>query len=488
MRNTLFLAAGMAAAILSSYALERDASACGGCFSTPPSPTENPTIVTDHRMILTIAKDKSTLYDQIKYSGNPAAFAWVLPISGTVDVGLSADVVFQSLDRATTTNIIAPPRNCPAPPTCNRSSGFSASGAASPSAADAGAPGVQVTKQEVVGPYETVQLKATDAGALQKWLADNGFSVPPDVQPVVNTYVTEKFDFLALKLLPGKGVRDMRPVRVTTTGASAVLPLRMVAAGTGATVGVTLWVLGEGRYEPQNFPSFAIPADQIAWDWTANRSNYTELRAQKTATTNGKGWETESSTILYPQQIEAAVRNGSSLGYRYPPPPGPKDPDAGPPLDPQEEAAQIDYLPVKDAQGKILKTAVQVREEDLAALIYGIPAATSRVTRMRADLAHAALDADLVMTASQDQSVLSNVRRLTKEIGQPQCPIYSSDGCTQVGTAPRDEAQARATGGGGGGESFSCTTSNGSASPLWIGAGVGYLALAIARARRRRKA
>jgi hypothetical protein len=32
----------------------------------------------------------------------------------------------------------------------------------------------------------------------------------------------------------------------------------MVAAGTGATVGVTLWIVGEGRYEPTNFPSFYI--------------------------------------------------------------------------------------------------------------------------------------------------------------------------------------------------------------------------------------
>jgi len=40
-----------------------------------------------------------------------------------------------------------------------------------------------------------------------------------------------------------------------------------------------------------------------------------------------------------------------------------------------------------------------------------IPDATARVTRLRSDLAHAALDADLVVTASKDQSVLSNVRQ-----------------------------------------------------------------------------
>jgi hypothetical protein len=476
MRNKLVIAAvAMAAALTSTYAFEGEASACGGCF-TPP---ENPTVVTDHRMILSISKDQSTLYDQIKYSGNPAAFAWVLPVSGTVDVGLSADLVFQALDGITQTSIIPPPRNCPPPPRCDSQN--DAFGAA-PAAADAGSGGgVTVTKREVVGPYETVQLEATDANALQSWLAQNGFSVPPDVQPVINQYVTEKFDFLALKLLPGKDVQDMRPVRVTTKGANAVLPLRMVAAGTGPVVGISLWVLGEGRYEPQNFPSFAITTDELVWDWAQNRSNYTDLRAQKTTASAGRGWETESSTILYPQQLESSLRRTYNP-YPYPGNP----PDGGQPLDPAEQLAQIDYLPVKDAQGNVVKTAVQVRDEDIATLFYGIPASTSRVTRLRADLAHAALDADLVMTASPQQAVLANVRQIRNELGQPQCPVFSPDGCSTVGTAPRDEATSRADGSGG--ESFSCATGGASASSFWLLAGGGYLALAIARARRRRRA
>lgn len=451
---------------------EGDASACGGCFV----PVENPSVVTDHRMILSIAKEQSTLYDQIRYTGNPAAFAWVLPISGTVEVGLSAEVVFQALDGFTQTTLIAPPLNCPPPPNCERASSFSDS--ASGAYADAGSPGVTVTKREVVGPYETVQLQATDAGALQNWLAQNSFSVPPDVQPVINQYVTEKFNFLALKLLPGKGVQDMRPVRVTTKGSSAVLPLRMVAAGTGPVVGISLWVLAEGRYEPQNFPSFAIRTDEIAWDWAQNRSNYTELRAQKTTASAGRGWETESSTIVYRQQLEASLRQPS-----YPTYPGQTTPDAGDaPLSPEERAARIDYLPVRDAQGAVVKTAVEVREADLATLFYGIPTATSRVTRLRADLAHAALSTDLVMTASQDQAVLPNVRQITKETGQPQCPIFSADGCTPIGTAPRDEAVSRASRP----ESFSCTTGTRAASPFWLVAGSGFAALTLARARRRR--
>lgn len=469
MRSKLALAALSAIAITGTFTmLEGDANACGGCFI----PTENPTVVTDHRMILTVAKDQSTLYDQIKYSGSPSSFAWVLPISGTVEVGLSSDIVFQSLDGTTQTTITPPPQNCPPPPDCafrGASAGFDSESAPQ----DPG--GVTVNKREVVGPYETVQLSATNPGALAQWLAANGFNVPPDVQPVVDQYVNEKFDFLALKLVPGKSVQDMRPVRVTTKGANAVLPLRMVAAGTGPVVGIALWVVGEGRYETQNFPSFTIPTDEIAWDWTQNKSNYTELRAQKTTAGGGKAWEIESSTLVQRAVILNAVENGYYFNGNG---------NGGPVSTDPEERAQEAYLPVKDEQGTVLKTAQQVRAEDLETLFHGIPSAAARVTRMRADLAHAALDADLVMTASQDQSVLSNVRQLTKELNEPLCPVFN--GCDSAGQAPRSEAVAR-NDASGSNESFSCSTTSRPSSPAWLGLGGGFLALALVKASRLRR-
>src|SRR5579871_5148213 len=107
------LAIGVGAAVLSFAAGgERPASACGGCFQ-PPNQTASD--VTDELMLLTVSPMQTTLYDQIKYAGNPASFAWVLPIHGTVTVGLSADVLFASVDTLTQTTIQQPPLNCPVP-------------------------------------------------------------------------------------------------------------------------------------------------------------------------------------------------------------------------------------------------------------------------------------------------------------------------------------------------------------------------------------
>jgi len=446
---------------------ETDAQACGGCFA----PQENPTVVNDHRMILTVSKDKSTLYDQIKYTGSPASFAWVLPIAGTVDVGLSSDLLFSVLDQQTQTQLLAPPQNCPPPPdNCFRGGSSGGGGLNAPSAG--AEDGVTVLKQEVVGPFETYQLSVETDGpdALPNWLTQRGFVISDDIKPVIAAYVGEKFNFLALKLQPGKGVQDMRPVRVTSTGAGAVLPLRMVAAGTGPTVGIGLWVVSEGRYEPQNFPSFVINADDLIWDWTQAKSNYTEIRAAKTTAGNGRVWEIESSTNLYRQNIESQVKNGTYNGN-------------GPFPTTDDERAQQDYLPVTDQNQNVTKTAAQVRDEDLATLFYGIPTQTARVTRLRADLAHASLDQDLQMTASADQSELSRTRQITKEKNQPLCPVW--DGCSSVGTAPRDEAIARSTPASS--SSSSCAIAPTSNNATIMAAGATLLAVAITQAARRRR-
>lgn len=435
-----------------------DAHACGGCF---PPPGEQQSVVTDHRMILSVSKTQSTLYDQIQYSGQPSEFAWVLPIAGTVEVGLSADTLFGAFHNLTAVAVQEPPRNCPAAPSCygDEEAAFGASdkNAGAPAPQD---PGVQVIKKETVGPYATVQLASDNPNALTEWLGQNGYAIPDEIKPVIAQYVNEKFNFLALKLKPGAGVNSMRPVRVTTKGAGAVLPLRMVAAGTGANVGITLWVVSEGRYEPQNFPSFVLKNEDLTWDWTTGTSNYKDLRAERAAKDPGRTWEIESSPQIYRQQIESIVSRLGSV---------------------QQDIQ--DYTPIEDEQGNVTKTADQVRQEDLATVFAGIAQGQERVTRMRADLAKAALSVDLQTTASADQSILENERTPKQEKGQPLCPIY--DGCRQVGTAPRDQAIAQS--GSGGGETFACKTSKThtpTSSYAALGGLAAMLGLALARHRR----
>ena len=85
------------ALVVSTCALFRPtpAEACGGCFV----PQSERTVVTDHRMALSISQQQTVLWDQIRYSGDPAEFAWVLPVRA----GAKATVM-QSLKQAKGSN------------------------------------------------------------------------------------------------------------------------------------------------------------------------------------------------------------------------------------------------------------------------------------------------------------------------------------------------------------------------------------------------
>jgi hypothetical protein len=438
---------------------EREARACGGCFQPP---TQTATDITDERMLLSVSPTQSTLYDQIDYSGSPASFAWVLPIHGTVNVGLSADVLFDSIDVLTATQIVSPFPSCPGPTNCS-GLGFGNAGAAE--GAGTAAPAVTVTKPMNVGPYATVQLHATDSTALNNWLAQNGFVIPPDVTPVLDAYVAEGFDFLAMKLLPNQGVQSMRPVRVTSQGASLSLPLRMAAIGTGATVGITIWVVSDGRYEPQNFPFFHIEDSALVWDFSTNESNYTTLRAQNEAALGGKGWEIESSIDVNQQTITSVILSGGQYygngfgGVQAPP-----------------SDASEDYLPIGDPDagtdgggpdGGSVETAEQVRTDDINTLFAGLAGPNVRITRMRSDIAHAAMSTDFVLQASADQSEISNVRQVTQSVNL-QCPIYN--GCSVVGTGTPQQAASAASSGSGAATSASNSSVPGASSVGGLGA------------------
>jgi hypothetical protein len=531
---------GIVIALLSCRA--RVAEACGGCFVPAPPPTApSETVdsaITAERMIFSISPEETTLYDEITFSGSPSSFAWVLPIRGEVKVGLSADVLFATLDQLTAVSVNAPPLDCPPPPVCSTPSygGGGCSGCAGASitlgnpftfGASLGLPAtcsgdeyyllttacgscpadssyavcsggvwadcdcsipsgytaygggdaaVTVTARQQVGPYEMVELRSKDGSALTTWLDSHGYKVGSADGPVIAHYVAQGMDFLALKLVPGAGVNEMQPVRVTTPGAFPVLPLRMVGVGAGATTGITLWVVADGRWEPQDFPFFTITSSELAWDWSTSRSNYEELRQSKESALHGAGWLIESSLELSKYTISNSLQQSIEYdfdgGGGYLPPPavdgggdgsddGANPSDGGSPetapIDassetgeagvaeggPQDAGAEADE---GDAGGDADADPRAAAEQDLSVLFAGISGANVRVTRMRADLAHAALADDLVISASTDQGELPNTLKTTKQIGQPLCPTYDSN-CNPTGEVSRDQAEASANGG-----------------------------------------
>ncbi|MFO0590441.1 MAG: DUF2330 domain-containing protein [Polyangiaceae bacterium] len=325
-----------------------DAHACGGCFL--PANGES-TVVTAHRMALSISQQRTVLWDQIQYQGAPEEFAWVLPVKPGTTIELASDAFFEALDAGTTVHTSSPLGiTCEVATPGNdyedygndysysggcsmTGCGMSAAGADRPGMAgttyqdvpvDPPTPPVSVVHEESIGPYEAVILSSNKPGALYDWLLDHGYGIDPSMEPIVDSYEAEEFDFVALRLIPGADVRQMKPVRVTSPGAAPVLPLRMVAAGTGANVAMTLFLIGEGRWMPQNFGSVEVSPSQISWDFDAQSSNYSELRAAALASGDGSSWLTTFSkpgALLSPvynpvsmQNVQYQASNGAAYG------------------------------------------------------------------------------------------------------------------------------------------------------------------------------
>ena len=382
------------------------------------------TVVTDHRMAFSISTTQSVLWDQIRYSGDPKEFAWVLPVRPGTDVEASNDAWFAALESVSVPTIIGPQRGG------GGGCSFGCSSASNSAFGGGQDAGVQVVAEKVVGPYETVTLRSTDPNALNQWLGSNGYAIPANIQPTIAAYVKEKFDFIALKLRPGQGIRSMRPVRVVYPGADRSLPLRMVAAGVGAQVAITLFVIGEGRYRTQNFPELQIEPGDLVWDNAQNRSNYTELSQAAMGKNDGKTWLTEYARPLptmffdqtYKQACGAEARDGGLIvGDAGSKDAGDASADAG---DAGADAGDAGADAGAEA-GIDAGSTNQAVCDDLVVATRGLHPQDVWMTRLRANLPAAALSTDLLLEASPNQEMLGNVF-----FAQDNPQVRGGSGCT----------------------------------------------------------
>ena len=229
-------------------------------------------------------------------------------------------------------------------------------------------------------------------------------------------------------------------------------------------------MVADGRWAPSNFPTFTIADSEIAWDWATSSSNYETLRLAKEAVYKGAGWQIESSLELSQYTIQQTLLNSAEYdptgGYLALP-----AADAGAPTDggavdsSTGDAATGDAASGGDASGDDAGESAgdagaqaNAASADLAVLFAGITQPNVRITRMRSDVAQSALSVNMILGASTDQSELTNVHVAQQQIGEPECPVYSSATCAQIGTAPRSQAQADAALASAGGSSGCSTT------------------------------
>ncbi|MBI2395030.1 MAG: DUF2330 domain-containing protein [Deltaproteobacteria bacterium] len=435
----------LAAALLASAA-PRDASACGGTFRPEPTAVdpESPAVVTDHRVAIALSPSMTTLWDQVEFAGDPAEFAWVLPVRGAVAVGLGTDEFLTALDQETQLEIHAPKRRCTQP----RNDGCGGGGTAGCGASDEADyeigyqedAGIFVTGRSLIGPYAAVQVHGADEGAIAGWLRSKGYQIPADVEPILARYVDEGFDFVAVRLRASASVRAMVPIRVSWKGGLAALPLRIARAGIGERVGLKLFVIGDGRYRPKNFPTFSVDPGLLVWDFQAQKSDYAAVRERMAASFDGRAFTLESSFDLLRSSVPTTVSSvppEQDAGTGAPDVSGPdtsSDPtdgasdaaddatgDAGPAGDAAADTPADVMKPTYDA-GK--PPAVDPSDTDVE-IAFGT-FTQRRVTRLRADLPVRWLDQDLELEIDPSQGEITRTIQVDRANSAPICPTAST--------------------------------------------------------------
>lgn len=443
------------AALLATMALlPKDADACGACYAS----NNESTVVNDHKMALSISRQQTILWDQISYSGNPTNFAYVLPAKPGTRLEPSNDAWFNALD-VSTRPLIMPPAStnnggfgyegdfseegsgC----ACNNPLGSTAADRASGGNAAPPSANVQVVEEAVVGPYETVTVRSADADALRLWLVDHGYAIPDNSAPIIAEYVHAGFDFIALRLQPRQTERQIEPIRIVSPGPDPNLPLRLMQIGAASKVGITLYVISEGRYHTASFPDAVLDKDKLVWDLAQSRSNYQELAQRAMEASEGKAFLTEYAkhpdldTVTAPPLTTGASMTGNpGLAAAYQQlcgvlvEPRPHDAgadngsggelDGGPDSGGSSDAGDGDAggMSNDDAgSGETYGDAGQPKQvrtalcDDLSSAIAGLNPADIWVTRLRANLPNSALAATLVLEPAQPQEIYENVYQTT---------------------------------------------------------------------------
>ena len=283
----------------------RPAAACG-CLS-PPEVTVGDFAVNQQseQIIFEVEPGWVTAHVLIKYAGDPASFAWIVPVPEVPELGISPATAFGFLDQLTQPRVNVNVENiCPVSEwkcayhpsaSCGTRGLEDSDSSGSGSGGNGGAPGgppVTVLSEQVIGDYQTVTFRADEANVATAWLRQNGFIVNQTTSIYMEPYVQQGMVFVAAKLVPGAGVKSIKPLKLRYRSAYPMVPLILTAVAAEPHLTVTSYVYGSEIYRPMGHPVVTIDETRIAFDNT-RRVNYPAVLARTIDEAGGDGFAIE---------------------------------------------------------------------------------------------------------------------------------------------------------------------------------------------------
>jgi hypothetical protein len=282
-RWTLF--ALLAAAFVALGASQ--AGACGGFFCQ-----NSPVDQVAERIVFTINPDDTvTSLIEISYVGSAEDFSWILPIPEAI---AAADLAvpdgggdaFTALHNMTDVQFIGPDHEC-------FSDRLALSSNDSATVSTAAQSGVEIFATGEVGPFGFDVIGAEDPDALIDWLRENNYRVTPDMEPLIDLYVQDRFAFVAMRLLDGQDVNAIEPIEITYPGTQAMIPLRLTAVAANADMPIFTWVFAEAQVVPSNFEHMTIATEELTFNNTGNGNDYIQLVGARADSLGGRAFITE---------------------------------------------------------------------------------------------------------------------------------------------------------------------------------------------------
>lgn len=295
------------------------ARACGGFFCSSPT---QPIAQGGEKIVFALDTDGSiTAVVQITYSGPADTFAWVLPVPSVPTVSVGTSALVQGLDQATMPSFMrTPPRfegTCVEPHCSYPSSGsagccFGASATGRRGYTDAAAialdaassdggpgadSGITVLARAEVGPYNYVVFTGPTSMAIHDWLVTNGYLVPATTVPLLDPYVAQHSNFIAVKLSKGATppgelpsvVGDLAPLVLHYASGEPCIPIRLTALATIPDMPITAFFLADADVRPDNYLETELPDDPTLWT-VGGTGTYDTVLSRAADDAGGHAW------------------------------------------------------------------------------------------------------------------------------------------------------------------------------------------------------
>ncbi len=216
---------------------------------------------------------------QPDYEGPPEGFAMVIPVPQVLkkaDVKTLDRSLFDTLDEYTSPRMSEYWEQDP----CGRKTKFYNfddilidGQLARPSAAPkkAAKPFVKIEAKFAVAEYDILVLSSNDGTALESWLTKRKYKIPKGAAPYLAPYINSGMYFFVAKVDPKRAKFEgkhaiLSPLRFHYTSQDFTLPIRLGMINAEGEQDIVVFVLGEERFVPANYPHAPIPTNIVVKD------------------------------------------------------------------------------------------------------------------------------------------------------------------------------------------------------------------------------